>query len=291
MDPLEYRLVFERFLNVERKEMPDIDMDFQDDRRDEVLSYVTQKYGRDKVAQIITFGTLGAKASLRDVGRGLGMGYSDVDRVARLVPFKSRTLDDALAASSEMKEIYEEDEAIRKLVDTARALEGTVHHVSTHAAGVVISSELLTEYVPLQRPVRGDENSEIFMTQYAMEPVAHLGLLKMDFLGLTSLTILDRVVKLVEKTKGIKIELNRLSLDDNTTFGASGVGKDLRGVPARKRWDAAVHQRAEAHDPRRYSCDDSPLPARAYGAHRDFYKCQARPHSNKVSSPQSRGPS
>ena len=225
VDPLEYRLVFERFLNVERKEMPDIDMDFQDDRRDEVLSYVTQKYGRDKVAQIITFGTLGAKASLRDVGRGLGMGYSDVDRVARLVPFKSRTLDDALAASSEMKEIYEEDEAIRKLVDTARALEGTVHHVSTHAAGVVISSELLTEYVPLQRPVRGDENSEIFMTQYAMEPVAHLGLLKMDFLGLTSLTILDRVVKLVEKTKGIKIELNRLSLDDNTTFELLGSGK------------------------------------------------------------------
>ncbi len=218
VDPLEYRLVFERFLNVERKEMPDIDMDFQDDRRNEVLSYVTRRYGRDRVAQIITFGTLGAKASLRDVGRSLGMGYSDVDRVARLVPFKSRTLEDALSVSQELKDIYQSDESIHNLVDTARALEGTVHHVSTHAAGVVISSEPLTEYVPLQRPTRGDESSEIAMTQYAMDPVAKLGLLKMDFLGLTSLTILDRVVKMVEQTKGMKIDIHRLPLDDRKTF-------------------------------------------------------------------------
>ena len=218
VDPLGYRLVFERFLNVERKEMPDIDMDFQDDRRDEVLSYVTRRYGRDKVAQIITFGTLGAKASLRDVGRSLGMGYADVDRVARLVPFKSRTLEDALSVSQELKDIYQSDESIHNLVDTAQALEGTVHHVSTHAAGVVISSEPLTEYVPLQRPARGDESSEIAMTQYAMDPVAKLGLLKMDFLGLTSLTILDRVVKMVEQTKGITIDIHRLPLDDRKTF-------------------------------------------------------------------------
>ena len=225
VDPLEYRLVFERFLNVERKEMPDIDMDFQDDRRDEVLAYVTSKYGQDRVAQIITFGTLGAKASLRDVGRALGMSYPDVDRVARLVPFKSRTLEDALSSSSELKEIYQSDDSIHKLVDTARALEGTVHHVSTHAAGVVISSEPLTEYVPLQRPVRGDNGGQIAMTQYAMEPVAKLGLLKMDLLGLTSLTILDRAIDMVEQTQAVKIDLHRLSLDDQKTFDLLSSGK------------------------------------------------------------------
>ena len=224
VDPLEYRLVFERFLNLERKEMPDIDMDFQDDRRDEVLAYVTRRYGRDKVAQIITFGTLGAKASLRDVGRSLGMSYADVDRVARLVPFKARTLDDAMSTSSELAEIYDADEAIHKLVDTAKALEGTVHHVSTHAAGVVIASEPLTEYLPLQRP-KGDETSELAMTQYAMDPVAKLGLLKMDFLGLTSLTILDRAVKMVERTRGIGIDLHRLPLDDRKTFELLSSGK------------------------------------------------------------------
>ena len=225
VDPLKYRLVFERFLNLERKEMPDIDMDFQDDRRDEVLAYVTRTYGQDRVAQIITFGTLGAKASLRDVGRSLGMSYAQVDRVARLVPFKCRTLDDALLASSELKEIYESDDAIHKLVDTARALEGTVHHVSTHAAGVVISSEPLTEYVPLQRPVRGNGGSEMTMTQYAMDPVATLGLLKMDFLGLTSLTILDRAVKMVQQTRGIGIDLHGLKFDDQKTFDLLGSGK------------------------------------------------------------------
>ena len=225
VDPLEYRLVFERFLNLERKEMPDIDMDFQDDRRDEVLAYVTNRYGRDRVAQIITFGTLGAKASLRDVGRSLGMSYADVDRVARLVPFKSRTLDDALSVSSELRGIYQSDESIHKLVETARALEGTVHHVSTHAAGVVISSEPLTEYVPLQRPARGDDSSQIAMTQYAMEPVAKLGLLKMDFLGLTSLTILDRATKMVEQTRGITINLHRLPLEDQQTFDLLSSGK------------------------------------------------------------------
>ena len=225
VDPLEYRLVFERFLNLERKEMPDIDMDFQDDRRDEVLSYVTERYGEDRVAQIITFGTLGAKASLRDVGRSLGMTYADVDRVARLVPFKARTLEDALATSPELREIQDSDESIKKLVDTAKALEGTVHHASTHAAGVVISSEPLTEYVPLQRPVRGDNGGQLMMTQYAMEPVAMLGLLKMDFLGLTSLTILDRAIKMVKQTQGVQIDLLHLHLDDPKTFELLSSGK------------------------------------------------------------------
>ena len=229
VDPLEYRLVFERFLNLERKEMPDIDMDFQDDRRDEVLHYVIDKYGSDKVAQIITFGTMGAKAALRDVGRGLGMTYNEVDRIARMVPFKARTIEDALRINPEFQEVYDSDQVVHKLVDTAQGLEGIVHHVSTHAAGVLIAEDPLAETVPLQRPSRGDESSPVLMTQYSMDPVAKLGLLKMDFLGLTNLTILDRAVKLVEKNQGIRIDLDRLRLDDKATFEllSSGNTTDL----------------------------------------------------------------
>jgi DNA polymerase-3 subunit alpha len=225
VDPLEYRLVFERFLNLERKEMPDIDMDFQDDRRDEVLHFVIDRYGSDRVAQIITFGTMGAKAALRDVGRGLGMSYGDVDRIARMVPLKSRTLEDALKANAEFRDSYESDEAVKTLVDNALGLEGIVHHVSTHAAGVLIADEPLIETVPLQRPSRGDENSPVMMTQYSMDPVAKLGLLKMDFLGLTNLTILDRAVKLLDETRGIKIDIDRLTLDDKATFDLLSSGK------------------------------------------------------------------
>ena len=225
VDPLEYRLVFERFLNLERKEMPDIDMDFQDDRRDEVLNYVIERYGSDRVAQIITYGTMGAKSALRDVGRSLGMSYGDVDRIARMVPFKTRTLKDALRVNPELSNTYEADTAVRNLVDNAQGLEGIVHHVSTHAAGVLISEEPLTDTVPLQRPAKGDENSPVMMTQYSMDPVAKLGLLKMDFLGLTNLTILDRATRLLDKTRGIKIDLSRLSLDDKETFELLSSGK------------------------------------------------------------------
>ena len=225
VDPLEYRLVFERFLNIERKEMPDIDMDFQDDRRDEVLHYVIDRYGSDKVAQIITFGTMGAKAALRDVGRGLGMSYGDVDRIARMVPLKSRTLDDAMTANQEFYDAYQNEEPVKTLVDNAKGLEGIVHHVSTHAAGVLIADEPLAQTVPLQRPSRGDENSPVMMTQYSMDPVAKLGLLKMDFLGLTNLTILDRAVKLLDETRGIKIDISRLPLDDEETFKLLSSGK------------------------------------------------------------------
>ncbi len=225
VDPLEYRLVFERFLNLERKEMPDIDMDFQDDRRDEVLHYVIDRYGSDRVAQIITFGTMGAKAALRDVGRSLGMSYGDVDRIARMVPFKTRTIKDALRVNPELSNTFESDTAVRNLVENAQGLEGIVHHVSTHAAGVLIADEPLTETVPLQRPTRGDEQSSVLMTQYSMDPVAKLGLLKMDFLGLTNLTILDRATKLLDEARGIKIDLGRLPLDDKETFELLSSGK------------------------------------------------------------------
>ena len=229
VDPLEYRLVFERFLNLERKEMPDIDLDFQDDRRDEVLHYVIDRYGNDRVAQIITFGTLGAKAALRDVGRALGMGYGDVDRIARMVPFKARTLEDALRVSPELQQAYNEEPNVHNLVDKAQGLEGIVHHVSTHAAGVLIADEPLTETVPLQRPARGDESSRVLMTQFSMGPVAHLGLLKMDFLGLTNLTILDRAVKLVKESRSVEIDLQQMPLDDEATFEllSSGYTTDL----------------------------------------------------------------
>ena len=176
-------------------------------------------------AQIITFGTMGAKAALRDVGRSLGMSYGDVDRIARMVPFKTRTLEDALRVNPELSNTYQADTAVRNLVENAQGLEGIVHHVSTHAAGVLIADEPLTETVPLQRPTRGDENSPVLMTQYSMDPVAKLGLLKMDFLGLTNLTILDRATKLLDETRGIKIELGRLPLDDKETFELLSSGK------------------------------------------------------------------
>ena len=217
IDPLAYRLVFERFLNVERKEMPDIDMDFQDDRRDEVLKYVSDKYGRDHVAQIITFGTLGPKAALRDTGRALALPYADVDQVARLVPFKARTLDEALETVPELQEVYKADETLQSLIDNAKRLEGVIRHSSTHAAGVVISKEPLTEYVPLQRPVKGD-GQDIAMTQFSMDPIAKLGLLKMDFLGLANLSILDRAIRIIAEHRGEHLDLHQVPPDDTKTF-------------------------------------------------------------------------
>ncbi len=218
VNPLLYRIVFERFLNVERREMPDIDMDFQDDRREEVLNYVVEKYGRDHVAQIITFGTLGARASIRDVGRALAMPYDEVDRVARLVPNRlNMKLETAIAESDELREICDADEGIKKLVDSARAIEGTTRHSSTHAAGVVISKEPLDTLVPLQRPPKGDADS-ISTTQYSMEPVASLGLLKLDFLGLSNLAILAEARGLISKTRGIDVDLRRVPLDDSKTL-------------------------------------------------------------------------
>ena len=218
IDPLGSRLVFERFLNLERKEMPDIDMDFQDDRRDEMITYVAQKYGYDHVAQIITFGTLGAKASIRDVTRALGLSYGDGDRVARLIPpALNMNLDRALEESSELAALYESDEPLKQLIDTAKQLEGTARHASTHAAGVVISKEPLMDLVPLQNPSRGTEHS-LSMTQWPMEDVAHAGLLKMDFLGLINLSILGKARDLIAQTQNVQIDLQNLPLDDTKTF-------------------------------------------------------------------------
>jgi DNA polymerase-3 subunit alpha len=228
VDPLSYGLVFERFLNVERRELPDIDLDFQDDRRDEVLTYVNQKYGSDHVAQIITFGTMGARASIRDVGRALGMPYAQVDRVARLIPLElTITLDRALEQSRELSDIYNQDPAIRNLVDSARKLEGMVRHFSTHAAGVVISHEPLIEYVPLQLLGKGEQHT--VMTQFHMDNIARLGLLKMDFLGLSNLTILTKVREIIAQNRGVSLDLQHVPFDDTKTFEllASGETKGI----------------------------------------------------------------
>ena len=227
IDPIEHKLVFERFLNVERKEMPDIDLDFEDERRDEVISYVAQKYGPDHMAQIITFGTLGARAALRDVGRALGMSYSDVDRVARLIPFApGMTLARALEENSELGSIYQEDTIVHSLVDAARRVEGIARHASTHAAGVVISKEPLTRYVPLQRVSKGNAQ-EAVMTQFSMNDIAHIGLLKMDFLGLANLTILGRAREIILRQRGIELDLARLPMDDVKTFALLASGETV----------------------------------------------------------------
>ena len=225
IDPVEHNLVFERFLNLERKEMPDIDLDFQDDRRDEVITYAAQKWGAECVAQIITFGTFGARAAVRDVGRALGMPYGDVDRVARLIPTTPNiTLDRALEENPELFQLYTVDEAVKMLIDDAKRLEGIARHASTHAAGIVISKEPLTRYVPLQRPTRADEGA-IAMTQFSMDDIAQIGLLKMDILGLINLTVLSKTMELIAANKGVKAELNKIPLDDAKTFELLAAGE------------------------------------------------------------------
>ncbi len=218
VDPMEYKLVFERFLNIERKEMPDIDLDFQDDRRDEVISYVAQRFGQDHVAQIITFGTLGAKAALRDVGRALGMPYGQVDQVARLVPFGvGMTLDKALQENEELRRVYQEDSIVRNLVDSARHLEGISRHASTHAAGIVISKDPLVEHVPLQQVSKGEAKG-MAMTQFVMQDIARVGLLKMDLLGLINLTTLSRAREIIARHRGVDLDLLQLPMEDAKTF-------------------------------------------------------------------------
>jgi DNA polymerase-3 subunit alpha len=225
LDPLEHGMIFERFLNIERKEMPDVDMDFQDDRRDEVINYVSQKYGQDHVAQIITFGTLGARAAIRDVGRALGMPYGEVDRVARLVPAApNMTLGKAMDENRELRELYDGDEIVRNLVTQARRVEGVSRHASTHAAGVVISREPLTNYVPLQKGAKV-VGEEAVMTQFSMNDIARIGLLKMDFLGLANLTILGKAREIIKEKHGIEIDLYGLPMDDKKTFDLLAAGE------------------------------------------------------------------
>ena len=214
LDPLQHELLFERFLNPERVSMPDIDIDFCMNRRGEVIDYVTRKYGRENVAQIITFGTMAAKAAIKDVGRAMDIPYVDVDRVAKMVPNQLNiTLDQALKDSPAMQQAYENDRQIRELLDTAKKLEGLVRNAGVHAAGVVIAPRPLTELVPLHRT----KNDEI-VTAFDMVAIEKLGLLKMDFLGLTTLTILDDALKLMEQTCAQKMTLDDIPLQDHETY-------------------------------------------------------------------------
>ncbi len=224
IDPLKHKLVFERFLNVERKEMPDIDLDFQDDRREEAIHYVADKYGADRVAQIVTFGTMGAKGVLRDVGRVMGMPYEQVDAVARLIPQIGGDLADALKENAEFGSMYHGDPEIRKLVDTSLKLEGLSRHASTHAAGVVISKEPLMDNIPLQRPT-GNNESGLAATQLPMEEVGKIGLLKLDFLGLANLSILGKAREFIAQSCGIEIDLQRIPLDDPQTYKLLSAGE------------------------------------------------------------------
>ncbi len=221
IDPIVYDLTFERFLNIERVQMPDIDMDFEDARRDLVIRYVRQKYGEERVAQIITFGTLAAKAALRDVGRALNLSSALVDRIAKLIPsVPGMTIDRALNEIREFRQEYERSPEVRRLVDTARRLEGITRNASVHAAGVVISSEPLVERVPLARSAEGE-----LVTQFHMGNLEQIGLLKMDFLGLMNLSVLAKAVENIERSRGIRLNLRELPLDDAKTYAMLGRGE------------------------------------------------------------------
>lgn len=225
INPLDYGLLFERFLNPERVTMPDIDIDFCYEMREKVIDYVIKKYGEDRVAQIITFGTMAARAAVRDVGRALNFPYAEVDKIAKLIPFEpGMTIERALQTSLELRELSEKDSRVKQLLEVSSSLEGLPRHVSTHAAGVVIAREPLVNYVPLQKT-----NEAGAVTQFPMGILEELGLLKMDFLGLRTLTIMQEAVNLIARTTGEKIDLDNIPLDDLNTFELLSQG-DTAGV-------------------------------------------------------------
>ena len=216
LDPIKYDLLFERFLNPERVSMPDIDVDFCFERRQEVIDYVVKKYGKDRVVQIVTFGTLAARGVIRDVGRVLDMPYSQVDVIAKMIPSElNMTIDRALEMNPELRKAYEEQEEIHYLIDMAKRLEGLPRHTSMHAAGVVISQKDVDEYVPLSRAQDGS-----ITTQFTMTTLEELGLLKMDFLGLRTLTVIQNAVKLIKKDTGKEIAIDNIDFDDKKVLGS-----------------------------------------------------------------------
>jgi DNA polymerase-3 subunit alpha len=222
IDPIKYGLIFERFLNPERVSMPDIDIDFCYERRGEVIDYVVNKYGEDKVAQIITFGTMKAKQAIRDVGRVMNISYSEVDSIAKKVPFDlNMTIDKALEMNPELKEEYDNNRTIRNLIDTAKALEGMPRHASTHAAGVVITKNSINEYVPLYLAEKG------VSTQFTMGTIEELGLLKMDFLGLRNLTVIRDALELIKDNYGIDIDFSKMDFDDPKVYELISSGETL----------------------------------------------------------------
>ena len=220
IDPIKYSLIFERFLNSERVSMPDIDVDFCYERRQEVIDYVVRKYGADRVTQIITFGTLAARAAIKDVGRALAMPYASVDRISKMIPTQlGITIDKALSSNPELKQAYEEEDEVRYVIDMSRRLEGLPRHSSTHAAGVVICSRPVTDYVPLS------SNDGVITTQYTMTTLEELGLLKMDFLGLRTLTVIKNAVEEIKRSRGIDIDTDNLDMTDKAVYDMISAGK------------------------------------------------------------------
>ena len=276
VDPILYQLPFERFLNPDRVTMPDIDVDFEDGRREEVIAYVGRKYGQDHVAQIITFGTMLARAAIRDVGRVLGHSYGEVDRIAKAVPNQlGIRLDEAIESSAELRGMVEGDPAVKRITDFARHLEGVARNASTHAAGVVISREPLTELMPLQKAT----NSDGLMSQYEMHAIEALGLLKFDFLGLSNLTILRQAVDLVRANRGIEIDLDDDPARRRDDVRAARLGRDDRRLPARVGRDAALRPRPAPDLGLRPRRDGRALPPGPDGQHPRLHPAQARPGS------------
>ncbi len=228
LDPLANHLLFERFLNPGRVSMPDIDLDYPDDRREEMINYTIQKYGEENVAQIITFGTMGARASIRDVGRAMDIPLPEVDRIAKLIPGGPKVkIADGLEQSQELHELYENEDYIRRLIDTARHLEGVARHASTHAAGVIVADKPLIEYTPLHRPTKGGQGGVV--TQYTMEILESIGLLKIDFLGLSTLTLMRKACELIEARHGVKLDLETIPINDESAFELLASG-DVTGI-------------------------------------------------------------
>ena len=279
LDPIRHSLLFERFLNPERVSMPDFDIDFCMDGRDRVIDYVAERYGRDRVSQIITYGTMAARAVVRDVGRVLGHPYGFTDRIAKLIPPEPKIkLADALAGEAELRALYESDDDVRAVIDLARQLEGLVRNAGKHAGGVVIAPTRITDFAPLYR-VEGETAT---VTQFDKDGLEAVGLVKFDFLGLRTLTIIDRAVKAINAARQAAgepaIDIGALPLDDAQTLRAPALGPDHGGVPAGVPRHAGAGQAAQAGSFRRPGGTRRAVPAgpAAVGHGRRLHRAQAR---------------
>ena len=267
LDPIKYNLLFERFLNPERVSMPDIDVDFCFERRQEVIDYVVEKYGKDRVVQIVTFGTMAARGVIRDVGRVMDLPYAQCDMIAKMIPEELNiTIDKALKMNPELKNLYNTDETVKKLIDMSRRLEGLPRHTSMHAAGVVISQKSVDEYVPLARASDGS-----IVTQFTMTTLEELGLLKMDFLGLRTLTVIQKAVKLIERNKGISLDMDRVDYNDKQVYDMLGAGKDRGCFPAGKCRNDKLYEGVKAGEFGRYYCGNISVSSRPYGFYSSVY--------------------
>jgi DNA polymerase-3 subunit alpha len=280
IDPLRYDLLFERFLNPERVSMPDIDIDFPDDRREEVLLYVRKKYGEDRVAQICTFGTMAARASVKDVGRVLGLGFTDMNNFAKLIPERPGiTLQEAHEDAADLRKALEENPLFQEIWNIATKIEGTVRHVSVHACAVVISPDPLTKHTALQRAPK-DENTII--TQYSAKPIEKLGLLKMDFLGLKNLTILVRTMEVIESLHGEKIDLDTIDLESKNAFKLLAAGQSTGVFQLESAGMKRYLKQLKTHQLGRHHCYGITLSPGSYGVDPELYRRKTREKESRI---------